>query len=101
VSGVAILFGLSALIGLVLGGLFSWVAVPISAVAIAMLSATVLRVYGFDLYWGAATVGACLAVNQAAYVAGLFARRFTDRRETGSRTRREGRSKGLGRRRLR
>jgi hypothetical protein len=72
-TAVIILLALSGLIGLVLGGSFSWLAILWSSVALAVLSAAVLQIGGFGAFSGIAIIATCLTVNQLAYLVGAFA----------------------------
>jgi hypothetical protein len=71
-SAVLTLLALSALIGFALGNSFSWIAILISGVVLAIVSAAALRIQGFDDLFGIAIIGACLTVSQTAYLAGGF-----------------------------
>ena len=62
------LFAPSLIVGFALG-LFSWHAITISSAAVAALAAAVLRRHGFEIFPGIATLAACLAVHQVAYLA--------------------------------
>ena len=63
-----VLLALSAAIGLALGTSFSWLTILVSSVALAGLSAAVLRIAGFSALSGIAIIVVCLTVNQLAYV---------------------------------
>jgi len=63
-----VLLALSAAIGLALGTSFSWLAILVSSVALAGLSAAVLRIAGFSALSGIAIIVVCSTVNQLAYV---------------------------------
>jgi hypothetical protein len=63
-----VLLALSAAIGLALGTSFSWLPILVSSVALAGLSAAVLRIAGFSALSGIAIIVVCLTVNQLAYV---------------------------------
>jgi hypothetical protein len=71
-SEVMMLLALSAVIGFALGCSFSWFAIVISIVVLAVLSSAALQIQGFGALPGIAIVAACLTMNQAAYLAGLF-----------------------------
>jgi len=71
-SAVIILLALSAVTGLAFGCSFSWFAILISSVVLAVLSSAVLQIQGFGALPGVAIVAACLTVNQFAYLAGVF-----------------------------
>jgi hypothetical protein len=79
-SAVLTLLALSALIGFALGNSLSWIAILISGAVLAIVSAAALRIQGFDALFGIAIIGACLTVNQTAYLAGGF---FAHRRSEG------------------
>jgi membrane protein implicated in regulation of membrane protease activity len=64
----------SAVLGLVLGLYFSWMAIAICSVGLAVVSAAALQIQGFGALPGITIVVACLAVNQLAYLAGAFHR---------------------------
>jgi hypothetical protein len=79
-STVIILLALSALIGFAFGTSFSWVAILISSVLLAVLSSAVLQIQGFGALPGIAIVVGCLAANQAAYLTGaLLARHHSEK----------------------
>ena len=65
------LLALSLIVGFSLGR-FSWLAIAISSAALAVLALAVLQGHGFELLPGAATIVACLASHQLAYLAVLF-----------------------------
>jgi hypothetical protein len=69
-DAILALLVLSALIGLLLGIYFSWIAIVLAQPILAVLSAAVLQRVGFDVLPGIATIVACLAVSQIAYLAG-------------------------------
>jgi hypothetical protein len=73
-SAVVILLALSALIGFALGTSFSWLAIAVCSVGLAVVSAAALQIQGFGALPGIAIVVACLIVNQMAYLAGAFCR---------------------------
>jgi hypothetical protein len=75
-NAVIALLALSALIGFALGASFSWFAIMISGVVLAAISAAALQMQGFGGFWGIAVIAACLTVNQMAYLAGVFGRRW-------------------------
>jgi hypothetical protein len=76
-SAVIVLLALSALIGYSLGTSFSWIAIAISGVLIAVVSSEVLQIQGFSALLGIEIVVTCLAVNQLSYLIG-FARRTNE-----------------------
>jgi hypothetical protein len=69
---VIVLLALSALIGLALGASFSWFAIVISSVVLAVIFAATLQIQGFGAVVGIVILAACLAVNQMAYLVGVF-----------------------------
>jgi hypothetical protein len=73
--GLAVLFGVSALIGFGLGGLFSWVAIGIAGVVLAFPVALISHLQGFGALSGIGIVVACLTVNQIAYLGGFSVHR--------------------------
>ena len=72
-GGVLILLALSVLIGLVLGGRFSWLGIGAVGIALALLAAAVLQLQGFGALSGIAIIVACLTVNQVSYLVGWLA----------------------------
>jgi hypothetical protein len=74
-SSVIVLFVLSLVIGLALGR-FSWRAIAASSLALAVVAAVALHRQGFGPLAGIAIIVACLTINQAAYLAGIW---FVDR----------------------
>jgi membrane protein implicated in regulation of membrane protease activity len=70
-SAAFVLLALSAATGLVLGMLFSWLAIAASSIGLAILSAVVLQITGFGALSGIAIIVACLTVNQLAYAIGV------------------------------
>jgi hypothetical protein len=69
-GAIVTLITLSALVGLVLAGTFSWFGLGAVGIALALLSAAVLHLQGFGTLSGIAITAACLTVNQAGYLAG-------------------------------
>jgi hypothetical protein len=67
-STIVVLLALSAAIGFALGS-FSWLAIAVSGVALAVLSSVALHIQGFSTFPGIAIVIACLTMNQIAYLA--------------------------------
>jgi hypothetical protein len=65
------LLALSAATGLAVGTSFSWFAILISSIGLAVLSAAVLQIGGFGALSGIAIIVACLTVNQLAYFLGV------------------------------
>jgi hypothetical protein len=70
-NAILVLLVLSALVGLLLGLYFSWIAIVLAEPMLAVLSTVVLQHTGFDVVPGTATIVACLAVSQIAYLAGV------------------------------
>jgi hypothetical protein len=66
-SAAFILLALSASTGFAIGISFSWLAILISSVALAGLSAATLHIAGFDALPGIAIIAGCLTVHQLAY----------------------------------
>jgi hypothetical protein len=75
-TAVIVLLALGALIGFALGR-FSWRAVALSSLALAVLASVVLHRQGFGPLAGIAIIVACLTINQTAYLVSLW---FVDRR---------------------
>jgi hypothetical protein len=75
-SFVIVLFALSLMIGFTLRR-FSWRAIALSTLALAVLAAVVLHRQGFGPLAGIAIIVACLTINQMAYLVGV---RSVDRR---------------------
>jgi hypothetical protein len=69
-EAVFVLLAAGAIVGLVLGFYFRWMAIGISGLGLAIVSATVLQNEGFGFLAGIAIIVACLTVNQAAYMIG-------------------------------
>jgi hypothetical protein len=69
-SAVIVLLALSALIGYCLGTSFSWIAIAISGVLLAVAASEVLQIQGFSALFGIEIVVTCLAVNQLSYLLG-------------------------------
>jgi hypothetical protein len=70
-SSVIVLFALSLTIGFALGR-FSWRAIALSGLTLAVLAAVVLQRQGFGPLAGIAIIVACLTINQVAYLAGIW-----------------------------
>jgi hypothetical protein len=70
-SAAFILLALSAATGLILGMLFSWLAIAASSIGLAILAAVVLQITGFGALSGIAIIVASLTVHQLAYVMGV------------------------------
>jgi hypothetical protein len=75
-SSVIVLFAMSLMIGFAFGR-FSWRAIALSSLALAVLAAVVLQRQGFGPLAGIAIIVASLTINQAAYFAGIW---FVDSR---------------------
>jgi hypothetical protein len=73
-NAVFVLLMLSAIVGFALGFRFSWIAILISGLILAFLSATVLQNEGFGFLPGIAIIVICLAVNQVFYLIGGMTR---------------------------
>jgi hypothetical protein len=71
VTSVLVLLAASALVGLILGLYYSWLAVGASGLMLAIVSAVVLQKEGFDALPGIAIIVICLTVNQVAYLIGV------------------------------
>ncbi len=71
-NAISVLLAVSALVGLVLGFYFTWIAIGISALVLAIVSATVLQKQGFGAVAGIAIIVVCLTVNQIAYLIGAW-----------------------------
>jgi hypothetical protein len=71
-NAIFILLAVSAILGFVLGFYFSWIAILISGLVLAVISAIVLQKEGFGPLAGIATIVACLTVNQLAYLIGAI-----------------------------
>jgi hypothetical protein len=74
-NAILILLAVSSLLGLVLGFYFSWLAIGVSGLVLAFLSAVVLQHEGFGSLAGIAIIVACLTVNQLAYLIGVSVNR--------------------------
>jgi hypothetical protein len=72
-SSAIILFALSLLVGFALGR-FSWRAIAVSSLALAVVAAVILHREGFGPLAGIAIVTACLTLNQLAYFVSLLRR---------------------------
>jgi hypothetical protein len=70
-NAILALLVLNALVGLLLGLYFSWNVIVIAGPILAVLAAAVLHRAGFDVLPEIATIIACLAVGQIAYLAGM------------------------------
>jgi hypothetical protein len=70
-NAILILLAVSAILGLVLGFYFSWIAISVSALVLAFLSAAVLQNEGFGFLVGIGVIVICLTVNQMAYLIGI------------------------------
>jgi hypothetical protein len=78
-SAILILLTVSSLLGLVLGFYFSWLAIGMSGLVLAFLSAVVLRHQGFGSLTGIAIIVACLTANQVAHLIGVTLTKRGDR----------------------
>jgi lysylphosphatidylglycerol synthetase-like protein (DUF2156 family) len=68
---ILLLLAVSAIVGLVFGLYFSWIAIAASGLALAIVSATVLQKEDFDFLPGIAIAVVCLTVNHLAYLVGV------------------------------
>jgi hypothetical protein len=69
-----VVLAVSPILGFALGFLhFSWVAIVVSGLALAIVSAVVLQTQGVDFFPAVAGVAICVAVNQIAYQIGVVA----------------------------
>jgi hypothetical protein len=78
-NAIFVLLALSAVVGVALGYYFSWIAILVSGLVLAIVSATVLQKEGFGALAGITTVVVCLTVNQVAYLIGVASRRPRER----------------------
>jgi hypothetical protein len=70
-----VVLAVSPILGFALGFLyFSWVAIVVSWLALAIVLVVVLQNQGVDFFPGAAGAAACFAVTQIAYQIGVVAR---------------------------
>jgi hypothetical protein len=70
-NSIFILVAVSALLGLVLGLYFSWMAIVLSGLVLAIISAVVLHQMAFGALAGIAIIVVCLTINQVAYLIGV------------------------------
>jgi hypothetical protein len=70
-SSVIVLLALSLMIGFTLGR-FSWRAIALSSLALAVLASVILHRQEFGPLAGIAIIVACLTINQTAYLAGVW-----------------------------
>jgi hypothetical protein len=70
-NAILILLTASLLLGVVLGFYLSWLAIGVSGLVLAFLSAVVLQQEGFGSLAGIAIIVACLTANQIAYLIGV------------------------------
>jgi hypothetical protein len=73
-NAIFILLVLSAIVGFALGFLFSWIAILVSGLVLAFLSAAVLQNEDFGFLAGIAIIVICLTVNQVFYLIGGMTR---------------------------
>jgi hypothetical protein len=78
-NAILILLAVSSLLGLVLGLYFSWLAIGVSGLALAFLSAVVLQHEDFGSLAGIAIIVACLTVYQIACGIGVMSVNRGDR----------------------
>jgi hypothetical protein len=70
---IFVLFTVSALVGLLMGLFdFSWIALAVSGVILAFISAILLRAEGLSAIVGIALIVSCLSVNQATFLIGVI-----------------------------
>jgi hypothetical protein len=69
---IFVLLAVSAILGLVLGRWFSWTAILVSGLVLAIVSATILQKVGFGYLEGIAVIVACLTVNEIACLIGVW-----------------------------
>jgi hypothetical protein len=75
---VLVLAAVSILVGVILGFYFSWVAILVSGIGLAIVSAAVLQKEGFGFLAGISIIVICLSLNQIAYLFGVtLAQRVT------------------------
>ena len=70
-TSILVLLAASAFVGLVLGLYFSWLAIGVSGLILAIVSAVVLQKEDFEALPGIAIIVVCLTVNQVAYLIGV------------------------------
>lgn len=70
-NAIFVLLAVSAITGLALGFYFSWIAIPVSALVLAIVAAAILQNVGVGTLAGIAIIVVCLAVNQLAYLIGV------------------------------
>jgi hypothetical protein len=68
---VLALLAVSALAGLALGFYISWMAIVVSGLVLAIISAVVLHQMAFGALAGIAIIVVCLTINQVAYLIGV------------------------------
>jgi hypothetical protein len=71
-GAVVTLFILNALMGFAFAKTFSWRAIGVTGIALALLSAAVLHLQGFGALSGIVITAACLTANQVSYLAGCL-----------------------------
>jgi len=70
-NAIFVLLAVSAVVGLTLGTYSSLIAILISGLVLAILSATVLQKESFGSLAGIAIIVVCLSINQLAYLIGV------------------------------
>jgi hypothetical protein len=70
-TSVLVLLAASALVGLILGLYCSWLAVGVSGLMLAIVSAVVLQKEGIDALPGIVVIVGCVTVNRVAYLIGV------------------------------
>jgi hypothetical protein len=78
-NAILILLAVSSLLGLVLGLYFPWLAIGVSGLVLALLSAVVLQHEGFGSLAGIAIIVVCLTVNQITCLIGVMSVNRGDR----------------------
>jgi hypothetical protein len=73
-NDIFVLLAVSAILGVALGLRFHWMAILISGLVLALISATILQKAGFDYIEGISIIVVCLTVNQPAYLIGVSLR---------------------------
>jgi membrane protein DedA with SNARE-associated domain len=68
---VLALLAVSALVGLALGVFFSWIAIFVSGVIIAICGGMISHNESLEFFAGISFIVACLCINQIAYLVGV------------------------------
>jgi hypothetical protein len=88
-NAVIVLLTLSALIGFALGKSFSWRALAVASIGVAVMSSVTLQIQGFGALSGIAIVFACLTLSQVAYIAAGWVSLFDKKTDKKPRDRRD------------